>query len=88
MSCFTLFTINPGVLSSVFTVQQRESSGKGNIKQSEQYNAEWALLTHLGISSTRCQTHQVAAVFAVLSLHFGIQLDVSYGGVLRNMHSD
>lgn len=40
MSCFTLFTINPSMLPSVFTVQWRKSSGKGNIKQSEQYNAE------------------------------------------------
>uniref|UniRef100_A0A8C4GE61 MDS1 and EVI1 complex locus n=1 Tax=Dicentrarchus labrax TaxID=13489 RepID=A0A8C4GE61_DICLA len=32
----------------VFTVQWRKSSGKGNIKQLEQHNAEQTLLTHLG----------------------------------------
>lgn len=62
MSCFTLFTINPSMLPSVFTVRWRKSSGKGNIKQSEQYNAEQTLLTHLGISSNKWQTYHVAAV--------------------------
>lgn len=75
MSCFTLFTINPNVLPSVFTVQWRKSSGKGNIKQSEQYNAEQTLLTHLGISSTKWQTCHFAAVrfqslFLTLTFYF------------------
>lgn len=56
MSCFTLFTINPSLLPFIFTVQWRKSSGKGNIKQSEQHNAEQTLLTHLGISSNKRQT--------------------------------
>lgn len=53
MSCFTLFTINPSMLPSVFTVQWRKSSGKGNIKQSEHYNAEQTPLANLGISTNR-----------------------------------
>lgn len=57
MSCFTLFTINPSMLPPVFTVQWRKASGKGNIKQSEQYNAEQTLLTHLGISSRDLLQH-------------------------------
>lgn len=58
MSCFTLFTINPSVLPSVFSVQWRKSSGKGNIKQSEEYNAESTLLTQLGIKSIKWHTWQ------------------------------
>lgn len=50
------------MLSPVFAVQWRKGSGKGNIKQSEQYNAEQTLLTHLGISSNKWQTYHVVAV--------------------------
>ena len=64
VSCFTLFTINPDALPSVFTVWCRKSSGRGNIKQSQQYNAEQTQLTQLGISSNKGQTyHLVAAGF-------------------------
>lgn len=56
MPRFTLFTINPTMLPSVFTVQWRNGSGKGNIKQSELYNDEQTLLTYLGMSSNKWQT--------------------------------
>lgn len=63
MSCFTLFTINPSMLPSVFTVQWRKGSGKGNIKHSEQYNAVRTLLTHIGISSNKCK-HSMLFLYA------------------------
>lgn len=59
MSCFTLFTINPSLLPSVFTARWRKSSGKGNIKQSEQHNAEQILPTRPGIGSNEWQTYHV-----------------------------
>lgn len=83
VSRFTLFTINPGALPSVFTVWCRKSSGRGNIKQSQQYNAEQTQLTQLGISSNKGQTHHLVAA-GFFKLHSPVS---DTPGVVLNFYS-